>query len=101
MKRLIAQCRSQFRHGFKQVGHQAVVGNIEKRVTLRCDYPHLSEVLRLAKQHGVEVLQQDLQLDCRLHCAVPLANYAACIDAWQKTRAVEILEDTQSNEEAT
>ena len=75
--------------------------NIEKRVTLRCDYPHLSEVLRLAKQHGVEVLQQDLQLDCRLHCAVPLANYAACIDAWQKTRAVEILEDTQSNEEAT
>ena len=75
--------------------------NIEKRVTLRCDYPHLSEVLRLAKQHGVEVLQQDLQLDCRLHCAVPLANYAACLDAWQKTRAVEILEDTQSNEEAT
>ena len=75
--------------------------NIEKRVTLRCDYPHLSEILRLAKQHGVEVLQQDLQLDCRLHCAVPLANYAACIDAWQKTRAVEILEDMQSNEEAT
>ena len=75
--------------------------NIEKRVTLRCDYPHLSEVLRLAKQHGVEVLQQDLQLDCRLHCAVPLANYAACIDAWQKTRAVEILEDVQENEEAT
>lgn len=75
--------------------------NIEKRVTLRCDYPHLSEVLRLAKQHGVEVLQQDLQLDCCLHCAVPLANYAACIDTWQKTRAVEILEDTQSNEEAT
>ena len=75
--------------------------NIEKRVTLRCDYPHLSEVLRLAKQYGAEVLQQDLQLDCRLHCAVPLANYAACLDAWQKTRAVEILEDTQSNEEAT
>lgn len=75
--------------------------NIEKRVTLRCDYPHLSEILRLAKQHGVEVLQQDLQLDCRLHCAVPLANYAACLDAWQKTRVVEILEDMQENEEAT
>ena len=75
--------------------------NIEKRVTLRCAYPHLSEVLRLAKQYGAEVLQQDLQLDCRLHCAVPLANYAACLDAWQKTRAVEILEDVQENEEAT
>ena len=75
--------------------------NIEKRVTLRCGYPHLSEVLRLAKQHGAEVLQQDLQLDCRLHCAVPLANYAACLDAWQKTRVVEILEDVQENEEAT
>ena len=75
--------------------------NIEKRVALRCDYPHLSEVLRLAKQYGAQVLQQDLQLDCRLHCAVPLANYAACLDAWQKTRVVEILEDVQENEEAT
>ncbi len=75
--------------------------NIEKRVILHCGYPHLSEVLRLAKQHGAEVLQQDLQMDCRLHCAVPLANYAACLDAWQKTRAVEILEDVQENEEAT
>lgn len=75
--------------------------NIEKRVTLRCGYPHLSGVLRLAKQYGVEVLQQDLQLDCCLHCAVPLANYAACLNAWLKTRAVEILEDTQGNEEAT
>lgn len=76
--------------------------NIEKQVALRCDYPHLSEILRLGKQHGAEVLQQDLQLDCRLRFAVPLAGYQACMDAWLNTRAVEILDELlPENEEAT
>ncbi|OAM29101.1 MULTISPECIES: YigZ family protein [Eikenella] len=76
--------------------------NIEKQVLLRCDYPHLSEVLRLGKQHGAEVLQQDLQLDCRLHFAVPLAGFATCMEAWLDTRAVEILDEPPpGNEEAT
>ena len=67
--------------------------DIEKTVHLRCGYPHLSEALRIAKQHRAETVTQDLQEDCRLLLRVPLAEYAACIAAWQKTRAIEVSDD--------
>ena len=38
--------------------------NIEKTVYLRCEYPHLNDALRIAKQHQAMVVAQDLQLDC-------------------------------------
>ncbi len=64
--------------------------NIEKTVWLRCDYPHLNDAIRIAKQHQAEVVAQDLQLDCRLTVSIPLANYAACLAAWEQTRAIEV-----------
>ena len=67
--------------------------DIEKTVRLRCGYPHLSEALRIAKQHSAETVAQDLQEDCRLLLRVPLAEYAACIAAWQQTRAIEVSDD--------
>ena len=66
--------------------------NIEKTVCLRCDYPHLNDALRIAKQHHAEVVAQDLQLDCRLTVRVPLADYAAAVEAWRQTRAVQVEE---------
>ncbi|MCP2039955.1 putative YigZ family protein [Neisseria sp. HSC-16F19] len=61
-----------------------------RTVWLRCDYAHLSEALRIGKQHQAEVLQQDLQLDCRVALRIPLAHYPACIAAWQQTRVMEL-----------
>lgn len=66
--------------------------NIEKTLFLRCDYPHLPEVLRLAKIHHASIITQDLQLDCRLSIRVPLSNYTAAITAWQQLRVVELAE---------
>lgn len=65
--------------------------NIEKTVWLRCDYPHLNDAIRIAKQHQAEVVAQDLQLDCRLTVSIPLANYTTCLAAWEQTRAIEVL----------
>ncbi|WP_373746520.1 YigZ family protein [Neisseria dentiae] len=64
--------------------------NIEKTVWLRCGYPHLNDAIRIAKQHQAEVVAQDLQLDCRLTVSIPLANYTACLAAWEQTRAIEV-----------
>ena len=61
-----------------------------RTVWLRCDYAHLSEVLRIAKQHQAEVLQQDLQFDCRIELRIPLLYYPSCITAWQQTRAIGV-----------
>ncbi|WP_373740026.1 YigZ family protein [Neisseria sp.] len=67
--------------------------NIEKTVYLRCTYPHLSEVLRIAKQHHVEILEQDLQLDCRLTFRVPLSVYPVCLTVWQETHSIEVSDE--------
>ncbi|MDO4997845.1 MAG: YigZ family protein [Neisseria sp.] len=64
--------------------------NVEKTLNLRCDYPHLSEAMRLLKLHEAEIVAQDLQLDCRLHVRVPLAHYQNLIDACVHTRQIDV-----------
>lgn len=72
---------------------EIVQKNIEKTVYLRCDYPYLNDALRLAKLHQANVVQQDLQLDCRLTVRVPLANVQAALTAWQQTRQIDVSEE--------
>ena len=72
---------------------QIVRKNVEKTVYVRCDYPHLPEVLRLAKIHHADVVEQNLQLDCRLTLRVPLADCAAAMVAWQQMRVVDLRDE--------
>lgn len=74
--------------------------NIERTVIIRCAYPHLNDALRIAKQHSAEIIEQDLQLDCRLIVRIPLAQAEACIHAWKNTRTIT-LEPTSPNKETT
>lgn len=66
--------------------------NIEQTIALRCAYPVLGEVRRLAKLHQAQIIEQDLQLDCRLLLRVPLAQLHACTEAWRKTESVNLEE---------
>lgn len=70
--------------------------NIEKTVCIRCDYPHLSEAIRLAKQNQAEILAQELQLDCRLTVCIPLEHYENCLTAWKNTRVIDILTNDEN-----
>ena len=71
---------------------QIIEKNIEKTVRIRCEYPYLNEAIRIAKNHQAEMIEQDLQLDCRLTVRIPLANAEACLAAWAQTRQIELLE---------
>ena len=71
---------------------QIIERNIEKTVRIRCEYPYLNEAIRIAKNHQGEIIEQDLQLDCRLTVRIPLANAEACLAAWAQTRQIELLE---------
>ena len=83
-------------HAYKSVTAQALANaevlkkNVEQTVTLICDYPYLNEALRIAKQFQAQIIQQDLQLNCRLTVQVPLAQAEACIAAWQQTRFIKV-----------
>lgn len=76
---------------------QIIEKNIEKTVIVRCDYPHLNDAIRIAKQNQAEIVQQDLQLDCRLTIRIPLANYQHCVQAWLQTRLIEVKIDVEEN----
>lgn len=64
--------------------------NIEHETVLCCAYADLSEVLRVAKQHGAYTVAQDLQLDCRLTLRLPLSQAPSCRHAWAKIPSVRI-----------
>ena len=71
---------------------QIIEKNIEKTVRIRCEYPYLNEAIRIAKNHQAEIIEQYLQLDCRLTVRIPLANAESCLAAWAQTRQIELLE---------
>ncbi|WP_416191633.1 IMPACT family protein [Neisseria sp. CCUG12390] len=83
-------------HAYKTAAAEALVmaevveKNIEKTVWLRCEYPILNDAIRIAKQYQAHIVEQDLQLDCRLTLRLPLVNYEACVEAWRQTRQIEV-----------
>ncbi len=83
-------------HAYKTVAGQALAGartleqEVRQTVHLQCGYPHLSEALRIARQHHADVLEQVLEQDCRLTLAVPLAKLEACVQAWEHTRQISV-----------
>lgn len=86
-------------HAYKmatQMAFQAaaiVEKKIERMLYLRCDYPHLNDALRIAKNHHANIIAQDLQLDCRLTVRVPLADFQAAVNAWQFERTIDLREE--------
>lgn len=83
-------------HAYKTAAAEALTvaevieKNVEKMVWLRCEYPYLNETIRITKQNQGNIIEQDLQLDCRLTVRLPLACYTLCITAWENTRNIEI-----------
>ena len=69
---------------------EVIEKNVVKMVWLRCEYPYLNEAIRITKQNQGNIIEQDLQLDCRLTVRLPLACYTLCITAWENTRNIEI-----------
>lgn len=66
---------------------------VRRRLEITCDYPLLSEVLRLLQMADADILEQDLQLQCRIRADVPLASYAACCAGLAKHHTILITED--------
>lgn len=83
-------------HAYKTAAAEALTvaevieKNVEKTVWLSCEYPYLNEAIRIIKQNQGNIIEQDLQLDCRLTVRLPLACYTLCIMAWENTRNIEI-----------
>lgn len=57
---------------------------------LECSYAQLSEVLHLLRRHEAEVINQDLQLFCRLRVAIPQHLAEACMAQLSELRGLSL-----------
>ncbi len=73
------------------VNAEVIHKNVEKNVSLRFDYPQMSDVMHFIKQNSGEIIHQELNLACELTIRLPLSQYQPFMDAIEKMHLVDIL----------
>jgi uncharacterized YigZ family protein len=63
---------------------------VEKEMVVQFDYTQVNEIMTLAKQYNCRVLQQDMQLFCRITLAIPRNRLAEVTYKLKELRNVEI-----------
>lgn len=53
---------------------RVVERTINKRILVTCTYDHLNKVMRVIKDNGIRVIEQDMQLHCRLTIEVRIKD---------------------------
>lgn len=63
---------------------------LEKFYKLHFDYPLMNEVMMLIRQHDVRIVKQDLQMDCKIHIAIPLARHEEAMHSFENLYGLNI-----------
>ena len=59
---------------------------------LHFDYTLMNEVMMIAKRFGLIVLQNEMQLFCRMVIGIPKENLALCLDKLKDLHGVEVIQ---------
>lgn len=84
-------------NAYKTAAAQAIENNVivEKiiysRLTIQFAYPLMSQVMKMVRDYGMEVLAQDLGLDCRLTLGIRRSLLETIEKIITETRGVEML----------
>lgn len=84
-------------NAYKTAAAQAIENNVivEKiiytRLTIQFAYPLMSQVMKMVRDYGIEVLAQDLGLDCRLTLGIRRSLLETIEKIISETRGVEML----------
>ena len=63
---------------------------IDERFVLQFDYPEMNIVMRVIKEHNLNIIEQDLGLDCKIYIAIRKKNAEAIFDKFKGIYKVEI-----------
>jgi len=63
---------------------------IDERFVLQFDYPEMNIVMRVIKEHNLNIIEQDLGLDCKIYIAIRKKNAEAIFDIFKGIYKVEI-----------
>lgn len=65
---------------------------VKATVHLRFPYPVMNEVMKLVKTHDLEILSQEMALDCRMVLSIRAALAAQVIEKLEEIDALEIID---------
>ncbi len=63
---------------------------IDKTFVIKFDYPEMNIVMRLIKEHNLNIIKQDLGLDCRFYIDIRLSRAEEIHDKFEALYKVEI-----------
>ncbi|SDS85367.1 uncharacterized protein, YigZ family [Gillisia sp. Hel1_33_143] len=63
---------------------------IDERFVLQFDYPEMNIVMRVIKEHNLNIIEQDLGLDCKIYIAIRKKDAEAIFDKFKGIYKVEI-----------
>ena len=63
---------------------------IDERFVVHFDYPEMNIVMRVIKEHNLNIIEQDLGLDCKIYIAVRKKDAEAIYEKFQGIYKVEI-----------
>lgn len=63
---------------------------IDERFVLQFDYPEMNIVMRVIKEHNLNIIEQDLGLDCKIYIAIRKKDVEAIFDKFKGIYKVEI-----------
>ena len=72
---------------------EIVERTINKQMLVTCAYDHLNKVMRIIKEKNLKVLEQDMQLECRIKIVVRLKDSEIIYESFENLQhvAIEIL----------
>ncbi|HLV15150.1 MAG TPA: YigZ family protein [Xanthomarina sp.] len=65
---------------------------INKRFEIRFDYKNMNKVMRLIKEQNLKIVNQTLELDCKIEISVRLKEVTKTVESFQSIFEVEIKE---------
>ncbi|HLV37954.1 IMPACT family protein [Xanthomarina sp.] len=65
---------------------------INKRFEIRFDYKNMNKVMRLIKEQNLKIVNQTLELDCKIEISVRLKDVSKTVESFQSIFEIEIKE---------
>lgn len=90
-------------NAYKTAAHDALAEGIviekqvERNLRVEFDYTMLNEVMRILKQHHIDVIRQELNLFCTIEVSIPISHWEQVKGRLTDLRGVIILEDQQAS----
>lgn len=63
---------------------------INKQILVSCTYEHLNKVMRIIKEKNLSVIEQDMQLDCKIKIEVRLKDASTIFSQFDNTHQISV-----------